>query len=240
MAESQALASSRKNETLPKVPCDIWIAGFCMTIDHLYLLCLAHGLTHEQIELEEPLPAARRIMEGWCDGLDLIEIRTVSQDGSRCIKFLLILLVSPQLRGEEAPLELLKYKPSFAEILPTIFPPNYVSSKEEYFPRRRLPWVIMPWPLYLYITPCVRREMDKFSAKCSELARARRVASDGAAEEAAEEIPSAAEVTSVTSVDVGSEKHARSSEELGYKKGRALKDSRVLYHFEWFDQPCDA
>ncbi len=70
--------------------------------------------------------------------------------------------------------------------------------------------------------------MDKFSAKCSELARARRVASDGAAEEAAEEIPSAAEVTSVTSVDVGSEKHARSSEELGYKKGRALKDSRVV------------
>ncbi len=152
-------------ETLPTVPCDIWIAGFVMQYEHLYHLCGAHGLTKEEIDRQQPLPAARRIMKGWRGGVDLIEVRTISGDGSRHIDFLLVLLVSPQLRGEKAPLHLLGYDPKYAEILPTIFPPEYVSSDERLFPQGRLPWVRMPWPLYLYGASCRLVEMHPLTIR---------------------------------------------------------------------------
>ncbi len=50
-------ASSPTYETPRQIPCDIWIGGFVIKIDHLYLLCGAHrdGLTKEDIERQEPL-----------------------------------------------------------------------------------------------------------------------------------------------------------------------------------------
>ncbi|RDX53332.1 hypothetical protein OH76DRAFT_1416026 [Lentinus brumalis] len=90
-----------------------------MKIDHLYLLCGAHrdGLTKEDIERQELLPAASKIMKA-----------------------------APPLHHLEY-----KYKPEYAEILPTIFLPDYVRGNERYFLRGGLPWVRMPWPLYLYM-----------------------------------------------------------------------------------------
>ncbi|RDX49346.1 hypothetical protein OH76DRAFT_550412 [Lentinus brumalis] len=214
----------REYETLPTVPCDIWIAGFVMQYEHLYHLCGAHGLTKEEIDRQEPLPAARRIMKGWRGGVDLIEVRTISGDGSRHIDFLLVLLVSPQLRGEKAPLHLLRYDPKYAEILPTIFPPEYVSSNERLFPQGRLPWVRMPWPLYLYVTPCVLRELDRFTA--NERARARRMALDAAAGET----PSGAPDGSVSAVDiVASEAQEKFSATSGSKTQRGQEDSRIVH-----------
>ncbi|KAI0692851.1 hypothetical protein C8T65DRAFT_833859 [Cerioporus squamosus] len=123
------------------------------------------------------------------------------------LDFLLILRVAPRLRGQEPPLRSLKYSPSYAESLPTIFWPNLVEGNEEFFPGGTLPWVCMPWPRYLYITPCVRRTIEKMNARCNERARARRQLSDGTAKE--------------KTVDVGSEKQERSSADSGSEQERS-------------------
>ncbi len=236
--DSQEPACTREGETPSRVSCTIWIAGFRMTLSHLYMLCAAHGLTMDEIRWEEPLPAASRIMKGWRGGVDLIEIRTDAKDGSPRIEFLLVLVVSPQVRGQKPPVHLLKYKASYADVLPTIFPREAVESSEKYFPRGRLPWVWMPWPHYLYgarlsvvslictstddkaVTPCVRRAMDRYYAIWDEHARARRGASDGAAEE----LPPATPHASATSMDVTHEKQGRLSTDSVSEKERVLGD----------------
>ncbi|TFK84245.1 hypothetical protein K466DRAFT_602166 [Polyporus arcularius HHB13444] len=191
-----------------------------MTLSHLYMLCAAHGLTMDEIRWEEPLPAASRIMKGWRGGVDLIEIRTDAKDGSPRIEFLLVLVVSPQVRGQKPPVHLLKYKASYADVLPTIFPREAVASSEKYFPGGRLPWLWMPWPHYLYVTPCVRRAMDRYYAIWDEHARARRGASDGAAEGLPPTIPHA----SATSMDVTHEKQGRLSTDSVSEKERVSGD----------------
>lgn len=194
--------STSEGKTRPprRVPCEIWIAGFRLTLVHLYLICAAHGLTMEEIERQEPLPAARRIMENWRGGVDLIELHNFNKDGSPRLDFLLILRVAPQLRGQEVPVDMLRYEPSFADILPTIFAPSYVKNNEEYFPGGKLPWVGMPWPRYLYgaysssflvcitidtitVTPCVRRALDRYADRCRNIARAHRKALENATEQ---------------------------------------------------------
>lgn len=132
-----------------KVSCDIWVAGFFMTRNHLHLLCYSHGLTLEQIERKGLHTTARQIMARWRGGVDLIQVETSGDDGTPFRDYLLILRVAPQFRGQPPPLDDLKYSPAYAEALPTIFSEDFLC-KEEYFPGRKLPWTWIPWPLYLY------------------------------------------------------------------------------------------
>ncbi|RPD57680.1 hypothetical protein L226DRAFT_525062 [Lentinus tigrinus ALCF2SS1-7] len=162
--------------TLPTIDCDVWIAGFGMTRNHLYLLCYSHDLTSEEIESQGVQDAAARILDRWGgDGVDLIPIYTTGDDGRRYEDYLVVLFVAPQVHGREPPIKALQYKPEYADVLPTMFDECYMR-EEKYFPRRILPWVWMPWPEYRYLTCRAARILEEISRDVSARWRARAAA----------------------------------------------------------------
>ncbi len=112
---------------------------------------------------------------------------------------------------------------------------------ERYFLRGGLPWVRMPWPLYLYsacpvrrrfgvghldsplmtmpVTPCAQCAMHTFTER--ERERARRLALEGPAKE----LSSAAPDRNVASVDVRGKQGRRSSGEPDSDTGRGQEDT---------------
>ncbi|TFK86793.1 hypothetical protein K466DRAFT_586936 [Polyporus arcularius HHB13444] len=76
----------------------------------------------------------------------------------------------------------------------------------------------MPWPLHLYIRPCVQRAMHRFTER--ERARARRLALEGSAKE----MSSAAPDRNMASVDVRGNQGRRSSGEPDSDSGRGQEE----------------
>ncbi|RPD57672.1 hypothetical protein L226DRAFT_573615 [Lentinus tigrinus ALCF2SS1-7] len=200
---------------LPRVPCDIWIAGFGMTRSHLYLLCYSHGVVLEEIESQGLQTAASKIMGRWRGGVDLIALRSEGADGRWYIDcYLVILFVAPQIHGEEAPIDELRFQPEYADVLPTMFHERYVSD-EKYFPGRMLPWLRMPWPEYLYLTRRTVSIMKEISTQASALRRARA---------AAKKLPSSESSASDGSASSGGDngKQGTISGESGSENGASL------------------